>query len=82
MRNSKVHLRSSLQSIPDELISPFDRIAHDQGLSTIAASGGLKPLPIKRPRWAYHHLLYSIVPRTFLTHRGLPSSLLKHSYFV
>ena len=28
--NSKVHLRSSLQSLPDELFSPFDRIVHDQ----------------------------------------------------
>jgi hypothetical protein len=78
MRNSKVHLRSSLQSLPDELISPFDRIVHDQGLSTSAASGGLEPLPIKRLRWAYHHLLYSIATRAFLTHRGLPSSFIQH----
>src|ERR1035438_6294872 len=72
MLNSKVHLRSSLQSIPDESPSPFDRIVHDQGLSTSAASGGLKPPPIRRLRWAYHHLLYSIATRAFLTHLGLP----------
>src|ERR1019366_2400989 len=52
--------------------SPFDRIVHDQGLSTSAASGGLKPPPIRRLRWAYHHLLYSIATRAFLTHLGLP----------
>jgi hypothetical protein len=72
MLNSKVHLRSSLQSIPDESPSPFDRIVHDQGLSTSAASGGLKPPPIRRLRWAYHHLLYSIATRAFLTHLGEP----------
>jgi hypothetical protein len=53
-------LRSSPQSIPDEFISPFNRIVHDQHLSMKAAFGGLKPLPIKRLRWVYHHLLYDI----------------------
>src|SRR5450755_5047415 len=72
MLNSKVHLRSSLQSIPDDSPSPFDRIVHDRGLSTSAASGGLKPPPIRRLRWAHHHLLYSIATRAFLTHLGLP----------
>jgi hypothetical protein len=61
-------LRSSPQSIPDEFISPFNRIVHDHRLSTKAAFGGLKPLPIKRLRWVYHHLLYDItIPRVLGT---------------
>src|SRR5450631_3081020 len=79
MLNPNVYLRSTLQSIPDESPSPFDRIVHDQGLSTSAASGGLKPPPIRRLRWAYHHLLYSIATRAFLTHLGLPHRL--HAVF-
>jgi hypothetical protein len=53
-------LRSSPQSIPDEFITPFNRIVHEQHLSMKAAFGGLKHLPIKRLRWVYHHLLYDI----------------------
>jgi hypothetical protein len=66
--SSKVHLRSSPQSIPDEFISPFNRVVHDHPLSKKAAFGGLKPPPIKRLRWVYHHLLYDItIPRVLGT---------------
>ena len=61
-------MRSSPQSIPDEFISPFNRIVHDHPLSKKAAFGGLEPPPIKRLRWVYHHLLYDItIPRVLGT---------------
>ena len=58
--SSAVHLRSSSWFTPDRLCWPaFSENAHHSGLSTRAASGGLRPGPATRSRGTYPHLLCS-----------------------
>src|SRR6516162_10927174 len=59
--SSEVHLRSSLQSLPDGIKVPsFNHNVHHRGLWTEAAYGSLKPPPTRRLRRTYLHLSYSM----------------------